>query len=150
MHFIKTIFILFIVGFRLELLQVFGLTNKIPTVIVLVMYIPLSFYLHAFNTSVTFITRIALFSLITLFVGIGLISFAQAPLPAYQLAASGYIAAIILCVVFILTVSHEILALFINLVSRGTKQTKSLQHFLIISAIYMVNIFLAYARSSWL
>lgn len=140
------LFILFIVGFRLELLQFFGLTNKIPTIIVLLIYLPISYYFHAFNTSATFVKRIAIFSSITIFVGSGLISFAQAPLPGYHLAASGYIAAILLSVVFIIMVSHEILALFINLVSRGTRQVKSLRHFLIISIIYMVNIFLAYAN----
>ena len=140
------LFILFIVGFRLELLQFFGLSNKIPTIMVLVIYLPISYYFHTFNTSASFVKRIATFTLITIFVGALLITFAQAPLPAYHLAASGYIAAIILSVVFIIMVSHEILALFINLVSRGTRQVKSLKHFLIISAIYMVNIFLAYAN----
>lgn len=140
------LFILFIVGFRLELLQVLGLTNKIPTIIILMMYIPVSFYFHAFSTSTSFVKRIVTFTIITIIAGAGLISLAQAPLPAYHLAASGYIAAIILSVIFILMVSHEILALFINLVSRGMQQTKSLRHFLIISVIYMVNIFLAYAN----
>ncbi len=141
-----SLFILFIVGFRLELLQFFGLTNKIPTVVVLLIYLPISYYFQAFNTSASFVKRIITFSLITGIIGTALITFAQAPLPAYHLAASGYIAAIILSVVFIIMVSHEILALFINLVSRGTRQVKSLKHFLIISAIYMVNIFLAYAN----
>jgi len=141
-----SLFILFIIGFRLELLQFFGLTNKIPIVIVLLIYLPISYYFHAFNTSASFVKRITTFFLITLIIGTALVAFAEAPLPAYHLAASGYIAAIILSAVFIIMVSHEILALFINLVSRGTRQVKSLKHFLIISAIYMVNIFLAYAN----
>ncbi|MBK5279607.1 MAG: hypothetical protein JJE09_12165, partial [Bacteroidia bacterium] len=99
-----------------------------------------------FNTSASFVKRILTISIITIIVGALLLSFSNAPLPAYHLAASGYIAAIILSVIFIVMVSHEILALFINLVSRGTRQIKSLKHFLIISAIYMVNIFLAYAN----
>ncbi|MBK5280080.1 MAG: hypothetical protein JJE09_14575, partial [Bacteroidia bacterium] len=41
------LFILFIVGFRLELLQFLGLTNKIPTIIVLLIYVSISFYFHA-------------------------------------------------------------------------------------------------------
>ncbi len=138
------LFILFIVGFRLELLQVLGFANKLPTVIVLILYVPVSFYFHAFNTSSSFILRITTFVIITVVAGIGLILFAQAPLPAYHMAASGYIAAMLLSVVFIITVSHEILASFISLVSRGMRQTKSLKHFLIISVIYMVNLFLAY------
>ncbi len=139
-------FILFIVGFRLELLEVAGLTNKIATIIVLALYLPISFYFHAFNTSASFIKRLITFTIITIVVGVGLLLLSKSPSPAYQLAATGYVAGIILSVVFILMVAHEILASFIDLVSRGTRQTKSLQHYLIISAIYMVNLFLAYAN----
>jgi hypothetical protein len=140
------LFILFIVGFRLELLQFLGFANKLPTVIVLMLYLPVSFYFHAFNTSVSFINRLAIFAFITVFAGAVLIPFSEAPVPAYHLAASGYIAAIILSVVFILMVAHEILASFVTLVSKGFRQTKSLNHFLLISLIYMVNLFLAYAN----
>ncbi len=140
------LFILFIIGFRLELIQFLGFTNKIPTIIVLVIYLPVSFYFHAFDTAASFIKRITTFTILTIVVGAGLLTFAQAPLPANHVAASGYIAAIILSFVFILMVAHEILASFVTLVSKGFRQTKSLSHFLIISTIYMVNLFLAYAN----
>ena len=48
-----------------------------------------------------------------------------------------------LLVIFILMVSHEIMASFVSLVGRGTRHSKSLRHYLIISAVYLINLWLA-------
>jgi hypothetical protein len=56
------------------------------------------------------------------------------------------IAGAVLSIIFIFTVAHEILALFVNIISRGVKQTNSLRHFIIISITYMVNLSLTYAE----
>jgi Flp pilus assembly protein TadD len=45
-------------------------------------------------------------------------------------------------------VAHEILASFIYLTSQGTTSSKSLQHFAIISAIYITNLILAYLHEA--
>lgn len=145
------LFIAFVIGFRLELIQAFGFINKLPTIIILIIYLVVSFYFHAFNTSASFVKRLLTFLFITTVVCATLITSAKAPHAAHQLAATGYVAGIIATVLFIIMVSHEILASFITLLTHGTRQTKSLNHFLIISAIYMVNLFIAYAnKNHWI
>lgn len=136
------LFILFIVSFRLEVLTMFGLFNKTFTVIVLVLYIPVAYYLNAFASKVSFIRRILIFTGITLIVGVCIALFAEVPKPFLHLAATGVTAGIVLTVIFILMVAPEIIAFFVFIVSTGSKQTKSLNHFLIISLVYLVNLVL--------
>ncbi len=139
------LFILFIVGFRLESTLLVNLSNKIPTIVVLLVFNGLSFYFHAFNRNVNFQIRLITFFGLTLLFAMALIFFSSAKDPFMHLAANGMVAGILLSIVFIFTVAHEILAFFINVITQGTKQTNSLRHFSIISTIYLINLALTYA-----
>jgi hypothetical protein len=136
------LFILFIVSFRMEVLSMFGLINKTFTVIVLVLYIPIAYYINVYSTNISFIKRIYIFSGITAIVGICIMLFAGVPKPFLHLAATGVSAGIVLTAIFILMVAPEIIAFFVFIVSTGSKQTKSLNHFLIVSVVYLVNLVL--------
>lgn len=140
------LFILFIVGFRMEILEVFGMPNKTFTLITLIIYCIPSFYYQFFNTSISFRNRLLLFSGLTLIIGVLIIQFATVPSPLLHLSVTGIAAGICISIVFILMVAHEILASFIFIASQSEKQNKSLNHFLIISTVYMVNLALAYAH----
>lgn len=139
------IFILFIASLRLEALQLFGQTNKVPTVILLSVYVLTSFYLFYFLKSVTFLQRYLIFVLITFGFALVVYFFSGVSLPFLHLAANGITAGIVICVLFILLVAHEILAAFIFIVTQGARPSKSLQHFFVISLVYMLNLALAYA-----
>lgn len=139
------LFILFIVGFRLETTFLFNLSNKVPTIAVLALFGGVSYYFHFFNRNVSFQARLACFSLLTFAFLIAFLFFSKTKDPFLHLASNGIIAGTILSIVFILTVAHEILAFFVNIISHGVKQTKSLRHFVIISTIYMLNLSLTYA-----
>lgn len=140
------LFILFIVGFRMEIIQMFGLSNKVFTIIVLILYVIPTFYFQFFRSSTSFLIRLSVFTAITLLIGVVIINFATVRFPLLHLSVTGITAAFVISVVFIFTVAHEILASFIYVASQSTKQGKSLNHFLIISAIYMINLALAYAH----
>ena len=140
------LFILFIVGFRMEIISVFGQPNKLFTIFVLIVYCIPSFYFHFFNTSIAFKKRLLLFSGITLSLGVLIVNFATVAYPLLHLSVTGITAGIIISVIFILMVAHEILASFVFIASQSSRQGKSLNHFLIISSIYMINLALAYAH----
>ncbi len=140
------LFILFIVGFRLEAVALFNQSNKIPTMAVLVLYGGLSYYFASFNRTTNFQIRLISFALLTAAFLLCLIFFSPVKDPFQPLAANGMIAGVVLSIAFIFTVAHEILALFVNVISRGVKQTNSLRHFIIISVIYMINLSLTYAE----
>ena len=139
------LFILTVGSFRLDTLELFGLTNKIPVVVVLAVYAFVGYYFHFLRPATAFFKRWATFAVITAALGAAIILFSRIHDPFIYLAANGLVASTILTIIFIFMVAHEIVASFIFVVTRGTKQKKSLQHFLIITAIYLVNLALIYA-----
>ncbi len=140
------LFILFMVSFRLEVMSLFNLTNKIPTLCVLLIYGGISFYFQAFNSSASFLKRLLIVSFVTLLMGIVFFFSASIQQPFLHLAANGIAISIILSIIFILMVAIEIPASFILIITRSIRPTKSLRHFLILSAIYLLNLSLAYAE----
>ncbi len=139
------IFILFIVSLRLETLLLFGNSTKLFTIATLTIYVLGGFYIHYFARWLTFITRLTIFGVVSLIFGVVVFLFSHAELPLLQIAVNGMPAGIILTVLLALMVAHEIPASFIFIVSQGTRSSKSLNHFLIISVIYLINLALAYA-----
>lgn len=137
--------ILFIVSLRLESLLLFGLTDKTFTIATLVVYVLTSFYFYYFTQGSTFLQRLFVFVGISVAFLCVIAFFSRTPLPIYQVAANGVAAGMAVVVIFILLVAHEIVAAFVTIVTQGSKPSKSLNHFLIISLIYLVNLALAYA-----
>ena len=140
------LFILFIVGFRMEILEVFGMPNKTFTIITLILYAIPSFYFQFFKSTISFVSRLICFTVITIVIGLTIIQFSTVGLPLLHLSVTGIAAGTVISVLFILMVAHEILASFVYVASQSEKQKKSLNHFLLISAIYMINLAVAYAH----
>lgn len=140
------VFILFVASLRLEILQLFGRLDKVFTVAVLLTYVPVSYYLHAVKSTISFLSRLLIFTGMTLIFAVVIHFFATVEKPFLHLSTTSIAPALLLAVVFIMMVAHEILASFIYVVSSGKRPVKSLSHFLIISLIYFVNLGLAYAN----
>ena len=140
------LFILFIASFRMEIVQVFGLTNKLFTVVVLLALVSPSFCFHFFRPSASFLVLLLSFAVITLLLGAAMIFFATVTFPVLHLAVTGVAPGTAISALFILMVAHEIPASFVYVASQATRQTKSLRHFFIITIIYMTNLALAYAH----
>jgi hypothetical protein len=141
------LFILFIVSLRLDVLRIFGFFNQWTTVCVLIVYGLTSFWFNAFS-SANFTTRILSFSSITAIFALLIYFFAKVPSPFLHLSVTGYIPGLILTIIFTIMVAHEILASFVYLTSQGSTSSKSLNHFLIISVVYLTNIILAYMHEA--
>jgi Flp pilus assembly protein TadD len=138
------LFILFMVSLRLEVLQLFGMTGQAVPLIIIGLYLLTSFYFSFIKTSTAFILRLLVFLLITLGIALAVGFFPGVYFPFLHLSTTAYTAGLILTVLFILMVAHEIPASFVFLASQGTATGKSLRHFLIISVVYLVNLWLAY------
>ena len=132
------LFIAFLVSLRVEVLALFGFTNRVPIIVVLLLYLFPSFYFSQIRTSSSFIKRLITFLSITVVLGLIIFFFAGVDYPFYHLTVTAYIPALILTILFIIMVAHEILASFVSIVGQGS--SKSLQHLSIISAIYMANV----------
>lgn len=137
--------ILFLASLQVDTIEVFGLTNRSITAALIVIYGLLAFYFHALKTEASFLQRLLSFSMLTALIGFIISFFTKTQLPLLNLSANGLMAGVIVTLLFILTVSHEIVASFITIITRSLKSEKSLQHFLILTAIYLINVFLIFA-----
>ena len=136
--------ITFLMSLQLESLQLFGTINKIALVIFFIAYLPLSYYYQSINSGILFSTRLLFFSLITTVLGLLIYFGSSVDYPFLQFAAHAYVAPVILSILFILMIGHQILTGFIYLITKNNNaySKNSLSHFLIISAIYLVNLFI--------
>lgn len=144
------LFILFLVSLRLEVLGLFGVRSQLATLIVVCLYVALSFYFHAFSTATSFTVRLACFSIVTGLVALVIRFYAAAEYPFLYLSVSGYIPGLILSVIFILMIAHEIVASFVFLTSQSSTSSKSLTHFMVISLIYLSNLVITYMHEAGL
>lgn len=138
------LFILFVISLRLEVLQLFGITGQLVPLAIIGIYVLISFYFSFIKTTTAFLLRFLVFMAVTLGLGFLIAFFSGAYFPFLHLSSTGYIAGLVLTVLFVLMIAHEIPASFVFLASQGTATGKSLRHFIIISMVYLVNLWLAY------
>lgn len=134
------LFIVFVLALRLEILLVFGVRGYAIPIIVLFLFITLSYYFKSFRSAAGFGARLVSFLVLTSACALVMAFFAHVPYPFLHLAVTAYVPAIVISILFIVMIAHEILVSFVYIASQGT--SKSLQHFLIISSIYLVNVFI--------
>jgi hypothetical protein len=143
-----TLFSVFAVSLNLESVAIMGLTNKYPTFVFLFTCIALCYYLHAIGTHVTFFVRLVLIAVVFILTGLVILFYSETATPFLHLSANSYLFSVGLTVIFLLMIGHEIPAAFINVITSGVRQTKSLRHFVIISGFYILNLILAYIKES--
>src|SRR6478736_1589425 len=136
---------LFLASLRFEALEIFGLANKTITIIVVLLFGGLAFYFNSFRKETTFMQRVLIFSTLIIVIAAVSFFFSRTASPFLHLAVNGLVAGIILCLIFILMVAHEIIAAFVTITTQSIKSSKSLQHFLILTAVYLVNLSLMFA-----
>lgn len=144
------LFILFIVSLRLDVLEIFGQRNFTPAIVTSAVFVSISFYFNAFNTAASFTIRLLTFGALTLTLAFIIYFFAAVEFPFLYMSVSSFIPALILTVIFIFMIAHEILAGFVYLTSQSSASSKSLQHFTIISLIYIVNLVFTFLNESGL
>ena len=137
-------FILIIVNFHWETLLVIGLSNKIPTIVITILYAALAYYFQSFRSDFSFLFRLLSFALITLIVAVAVYFGSRVTSPFLHLAVNGLTTGIIMSVVFIAMVAHELIALFVTIVTNSQKPTRSAGHFYLITATYLANLIITY------
>lgn len=138
------IFFLFMFSLQIEATQVFGLTSKIPSIVFLLLFCSLAYYFQAIRTGSSFVLRFISFGGLYLLLLTTLVYAGQVQSPLLHISVNGFFLAVTLTMIFMLMVAHEIPVAFINVITQGTRQTKSLQHFILIAGFYLVNLLLAY------
>jgi hypothetical protein len=134
-----TVFIIVMVTLKLEVLALFGVNGLLIPIVILAMYVIVSFIFKYLKPRTPFLVRFLTYLAVTLALVITIALFSKAEYPFIHLAVTVYPAAIILTVLFIITVAHEILVSFVFIAGQG-KTSESAKHFSIISFIYMINV----------
>ncbi|MBT1703838.1 hypothetical protein [Chryseosolibacter indicus] len=133
-----SLFIIFVASLRLDVLLLFGLSGSVVPATVIVIYTAIGYYFKNIKASALFSFRLIVFAVLTLIVGIIIALFSQVPYPILHLAVTAYTPALILSILFIITVAHEIPASFVYITDQGG--TNNVKHFSVISFIYIINV----------
>ena len=139
------VFTVFLASLRLETLQIFGWTNKMPLIATAMAYLSLAFYLHVFR-NFNLNKRVLAFGMLTAAVGCFIYFGAQTKAPLMFVAAHSAGAGMCVALLFIFIVAHEIPAFFIRLVSEVRE--RNLLHFLAIAAGYLSILLIAYLQET--
>jgi len=136
------LFMVLVASLKLEVLQVFGQRNMIPTVVVLVLYGGVAFYFQSFRSETRFAYRWLTFVVLQTAAGLVIFAGARVQYPMLHLAVTAYTPGLIITLLFLLTVAHEIFAGFVYVASQSP--SKGLRDFYIISVIWLANLVIAY------
>jgi hypothetical protein len=139
------IVILFLTSLQVDSLEVFGLQNQTVTIALILLYGLLAFYFHVQKTGLAFIKRFSVFAALTLVIGFGIYFFSKTTMPLLHVSTTGLLAGTVVCLIFILMVAHEIVAVFVTVITKSLRSQRSLQHFLFLTVIYLANVFLIFA-----
>jgi Tfp pilus assembly protein PilF len=138
------LFILVVVNFHWEVLLLFGLTNKMGTIVVILLYGIPAYYFQSFRTECTFNFRLMIFAVSTIVLAISVSLVSRVPSPFLHLAVNGLTTGMVMSIIFILMISHEIAASFVSIVTSVQKPRRTAAHYYIISAIYLSNLLITY------
>lgn len=143
-----TAIIAFIISLNTDLLGIFGLFNRSFSVFLIVSYLGLAYWIHAFQSSMYFFKRLQLFTALTIVSCICIGFFSSTPLPLYQVAQSSLLASFIAIVLFLFLIGFENIRTFfyITAISSQHEGKKNLLHFSIISIAYIGNTFLLFTK----
>jgi hypothetical protein len=133
----------FLYTLRFEVLGLFGYHHKAVGAIAIALYLIPVFYFNRFRPTTPFVIRLGVFAFITVALAIIIALFSSEPRPFYNLVLTSFTGTFLLCLVFLILVSHEIFASFVYIATQGSG--KSIQHLAILTAIYFVNVLLTLA-----
>ncbi len=143
------IFVFMLMSFQLDQLMLFGKYQNFALYALLGIYLPLSYYFHAFS-EVSLWKRILIFLLVTLVLGIGIIQFSSVDNPLLYIVNYGMYFPLIITILFIFMVSFEVIAglLYIITNSNTSASKNSLTHFIVATIIYLGYVALTYMKNS--
>ncbi|WP_064197211.1 MULTISPECIES: M48 family metallopeptidase [Emticicia] len=128
---------------------IFQATNQWPFLVAFALLAGLSFYFNNYAPSTNALRRFGSFSALIVLVAIGIGITSKVQQPALAIVSYGLLSAIVFSVIFILFISHEIIAALVWVVSNaGVKNRNHLPSFLTISSIYLLNVLLIYLEKS--
>lgn len=144
------VFIGLLAAFQLDILQVWGLPGSTVLVVSLVIFLSVSYYLHAFRPDISFPKRLIVFGLLVAAAVFAWLRFAHVSHPELSLLAYGTRVLALLTILFIFIIAHEIPSHLLTLITATgiAAGRNSIFHFTVISVFYTGNLVVSYLHSS--
>ena len=141
-YFGTLLLIALILGMKWEQLQLFGTTGSIGAGVVMVLYLPATYFFQKIKPHYGLIPRLLTFTSLTLVVGVLVHFFAEVPHPALYLISYGLVIPVVLSLFFVLIVGHELVSFFLKLITQNNTATSknTFLHFAAITVIYLGNL----------
>ncbi|SMD36882.1 hypothetical protein SAMN04488029_3120 [Reichenbachiella faecimaris] len=126
----------------------FDLYNQTAIIVVLLLFLPASYYFNSINENIGIGSRFLVFSGLILIV-FGLIYFGSTyESPLLFLARFSYLPAALICLIFILIIGHEIIYAILSLTTPYSKSSSNnTTHFIVLSVAYLLNLAVLYLYS---
>jgi tetratricopeptide (TPR) repeat protein len=141
------IFIFFIFNIHTETLKIFGAENRKFSILAILVFTALAFYFQAYDKKFSFFQRFFIFLSLAFLFFLAIIFGSEVSSPLLYAANYSIIVPVILTIVFILSVAYDIINGFLYITSSGRNYGKNnLYHFIFISLLYLVNLFLIYLK----
>lgn len=137
-----------VVLMRLEQLGIMGRYDNIPTAVVLLLVLPLSYYFHSFRPHTTFLIRLLVFSGLIALLAVVLGMLASVDSPVLYVVNYGLPAWLGLSFLLLILVGPEIIAGILYLITAyATPDSKgNIRHLLLASGLYLLNLLLYYLQ----
>ncbi len=145
-----TIMAFLIALFRWDALSLAGSGNPMMGIIIVSIFLGVLFFFQFFQSSASFLKRLLAFTVLCALLGIVVNAASPVLQPLRYLAVNTLPIALVLLIIFIMLVAHQIMASFVSL-ALASSRTHRLRQFLIISTIYLLNLWVAYLdRIGWM
>ncbi|MDW8286869.1 MAG: hypothetical protein RMJ89_02240, partial [Flammeovirgaceae bacterium] len=146
-----TIFIFFLAYLQLETLGIFQYVHeKAFFFLLIVAYVPLTYYFHSYDKDVPIWVRFVIYSVITaVFIFIGA-TYSKSSQPIFTILHYGIVIPFGISVVFIILNASEIIRAFLFVTTTSTLSgTSNARHFFILSLIYLLNLTYFIAKTAF-
>lgn len=147
------LFLFFVVSLNTELLGIFGMHNRIPTVAIIMVYGGLTYYFNAFGKEIGLFVRLYILGFVTLLIAGVMYFFSSVTAPLLYIAHYGITIPIIISILFMFIVGYDILQFLVVITSYGRSDFKpkgnSIWSFIAISTLYIANLYLVYFKPAF-
>jgi len=149
---LQSVFVIWIITLKLQLLEIFGIDNQLFTFVFVGLFLVAGYYFHAFKEDAGLFQRWLIFALILIALLSVVITGSSIEAPVVFMTHHGIIVPVILAIVFIFNVAYDIVLHILYLLASKKNQdgSSNLLHFIVISMLYLIYVGLTFAKNDHL
>ena len=143
-------FIGFIILFQPDHILLFSSSNKSASILIFSVFLSISYIFREFKNHLSLSRRFLVFVAATTVTGLIIYFYSGVEHPFSYLVSYGIAGPLVVSMIFILTVSHEIIYAFLRMSSGSARSgsSRGLVHFTVLSVIYLFYTFITYLHNA--